>query len=33
VLQRLAARWAANDAIATLVDSLTVRLVGGASVA
>jgi hypothetical protein len=33
VLQRLAARWAADDAIATLVDSLTVRLVGGASVA
>jgi hypothetical protein len=29
VLQRLAARWAADDAIATLVDSLTVRLVGG----
>ena len=28
VLQRLAARWAADDAIATLVDSLTVRLVG-----
>ncbi len=27
VLQRLAARWAADDAIATLVDSLTVRLV------
>jgi hypothetical protein len=26
VLQRLAARWAADDAIATLVDSLTVRL-------
>ena len=33
VLQRLAARWAADDAIATLVDSLTVRLVGGATVA
>jgi hypothetical protein len=31
VLQRLAARWAADDAIATLVDSLTVRLVGGTS--
>jgi len=29
VLQRLAARWAADDAIATLVDSLTVKLVGG----
>ena len=29
VLQRLAARWAADDAIATLVDSLTVRLVTG----
>lgn len=28
VLQRLAARWAADDAIATLVDSLAVRLVG-----
>ncbi|WP_448004189.1 SseB family protein [Agromyces bauzanensis] len=28
VLQRLATRWAADDAIATLVDSLTVRLVG-----
>ena len=27
VLQRLATRWAADDAIATLVDSLTVRLV------
>jgi hypothetical protein len=27
VLQRLAARWTADDAIATLVDSLTVRLV------
>ena len=27
VLQRLAARWAADDAIATLVDSLTVRLI------
>ena len=27
VLQRLAARWAAEDAIATLVDSLVVRLV------
>lgn len=31
VLQRLAARWAADDAIATLVDSLTVRLVQGGS--
>ena len=29
VLQRLAARWAADDAIATLVDSLTVRIVAG----
>jgi hypothetical protein len=29
VLQRLAARWAADDAIATLVDSLTVRLLTG----
>lgn len=28
VLQRLATRWAADDAIATLVDSLTVRLIG-----
>lgn len=28
VLQRLASRWAADDAIATLVDSLTVRLTG-----
>lgn len=27
VLQRLATRWAADDAIATLVDSLTVKLV------
>ncbi|AWB95227.1 hypothetical protein DCE93_05775 [Agromyces badenianii] len=27
VLQRLAARWAADDAIAMLVDSLTVRLI------
>lgn len=31
VLQRLAARWAADDAIATLVDSLTVRLVTAAA--
>jgi hypothetical protein len=31
VLQRLAARWAADDAIATLVDSLTVRLVTGSA--
>ena len=30
VLQRLAARWAADDAIATLVDSLSVRLIGPA---
>jgi hypothetical protein len=29
VLQRLATRWAADDAIATRVDSLTVRLVTG----
>jgi len=31
VLQRLAARWAADDAIATLVDSLTVRLVSASA--
>jgi len=30
---RLARRWASDDVIATAVDSLTVRLVGGASVA
>ncbi|KRE26310.1 SseB family protein [Agromyces sp. Soil535] len=29
VLQRLATRWAADDAIATLVDSLVVRLTAG----
>jgi len=29
ILQRLAARWAADDRIAVLVDSLTVRLVRG----
>ena len=30
---RLARRWAADDVIATSVDSLTVKLVGGASIA
>jgi hypothetical protein len=29
ILQRLAARWAADDRIAVLVDSLTVKLVRG----
>jgi hypothetical protein len=33
ILQRLAARWAADDRIAVLVDSLTVKLVKGQGVA